>query len=282
MAQNAELEALIAATGMTKGEFAKAAQISRDGLNKYLAGKRKRPQVREVGGMADAAGVPYETMRVAIVDGCNSSASSSSPQDPSSVALSALWEIAVDRTPGLHVRPIRNLDELKVLWGIDNRAYGNANVTFESFQSWWLAYPHGLQAILQDQDVLGAVGIWPVPESWQRDFWAGRCSEEELSAEMVAEAAHGPRTNWYISGVVLDASKQRTGAIASLLRQAALAWGHEANIREPVTVTAMAISQHGERLLNRFSFSLVSHGAKDGYPIYTRTVAPRDLALMLA
>ena len=203
-----------------------------------------------------------------------------STRHPSVDALSALLEIAMDRNPGLHVRPIRNLEELEALWHIDNLAYGNANVTFDSFQSWWRAYPRGLQAILQDGEVLGAVGIWPVPEIWQRDFWSGKCSEEELTAEMVSASAED-RSSWYISGVVLDASKRRTGAIASLLRQAALAWGIEANIAVPVTLTAMAISQHGERLLSRFGFSLVNHCAKDGFPIYTRTVAAHDLPLML-
>lgn len=71
MAKNAELEAIIAATGKSNGEFAKAAQISLGGLNKYLAGTRRRVGVRELGTMAEAAGVSIATIRTAIADGCN-------------------------------------------------------------------------------------------------------------------------------------------------------------------------------------------------------------------
>ena len=84
MAKNAELEAIIAATGKSYGEFATAAQISLGALNKYLAGTRRRVGVRELGTMAEAAGVPIATIRTAIADGCNRPSGSKSRSGASS------------------------------------------------------------------------------------------------------------------------------------------------------------------------------------------------------
>lgn len=204
-------------------------------------------------------------------------------KNPNLSAISSLLCMAAERGNGLSVRSIRSLPELKDLWEIDNRAYGTANVDFAVFKSWWLAYPTGLHAILHHEQILGAIGIWPVPEAWLAEFLKGGSSESELSPAEVADAAARPCSSWYLSGIVLDA-KHNTSAISYLVRQASLAWALEATLHLPVTMTAMAISEHGERLLGRFGFSLVLPGeaCKDGFPLYARTFDRNDLRALIS
>jgi hypothetical protein len=198
--------------------------------------------------------------------------------------LSAISSIlALEKRAELSVREVRTLIELKDLWQIDSQAYSNANIPFELFKHWWLAYPGGLHALFVEDKVIGAIGIWPVPISWMARLQDGSNGEADLLPEMIRDSSLLSCSVWYISGIVLDPEWQKTSAVAVLLREASIRWALDSSLSYPVTLYAIAISEHGERLLGKYGFSMrvPDDKMKDGYSLYGRNLEKRDRGFLI-
>ncbi len=203
--------------------------------------------------------------------------------DPSLAAITSLLGSARRKRDPLCVRSVATLKDLRAIWEIDSSAYGDANVAFEVYQSWWLAYRLGVYALFHDDRPIGAIGLWPVPEEWIDRFRAGSAGEADLDPELIERAGAAPAMHWYVSGVVLDPAWQHTGAIATLLRETTLCWIVESELGYPLHMSAIAISDPGEQLLNRYGFELTTPASrmKDGYSLYERTLSRRDVKLLM-
>jgi TIR domain len=202
--------------------------------------------------------------------------------DPSLAAMASLLDLSKRKEATQSVRRVETLSDLRYIWEIDNNAYGDANVSFEIYSSWWLSYRGGLYALYADERPVGAIGLWPVPGEWLMAFRAGAARESDLLADQIAVAGSRPTSTWYVSGVVLDPAWQHTNAIGTLLRETTLSWAVECDLVFPINLSAMAISDAGEKLLARYGFKLAtpSFKMKDGFSFYERTLERRDLKLL--
>jgi hypothetical protein len=206
--------------------------------------------------------------------------------DPSSLASvsNVISEIVRRRQPqNYEVRNIRSNQELTELWKLDEESYGQANIDYEVFMRWWEAYPKGLYAIFLDDQVAGAIGIWPVTKSFIQNFSTGKLKETDLPPEAIKLAGERGTDSWYVSGLVVRSGLRRRSVVAALLQEACLSWAIDSNLRHPVNVFAISISEEGDKLLSRYEFSLAASKEKmsDGYSLYSRKVSRLDIKKLI-
>lgn len=97
----------------------------------------------------------------------------------------------------IRIGGIRSPAELKNLWLIDNAGYGEANITFPHFLKLWEAFPLGLRVLFFENDIMGALGIWPVSSKWADQFKSARLKEAQLDSQIVRQCASEPARHWY-------------------------------------------------------------------------------------
>ena len=185
----------------------------------------------------------------------------------------------------LRVGDIRTDAEIETLWTIDNAAYGDGNITLEHFRALWMAYPQGLHVLYHEDEILGAMGIWPVTERWASKLKSARLKEAELDANTVAEAARNPPCYWYITGLMLrEELIGRGGGVKNLLNGALSIWLHRLKVGFPCEILALAYSEDGDRLLQRFGFPIAqhAHAMPDKIPLYRLyAVTKREMICLL-
>jgi Effector-associated domain 4 len=184
----------------------------------------------------------------------------------------------------LTVRGIQNTDELTRLWLIDDGAYGQNSIPLSVFYHWWENCQLGLKALFRGEEILGAFGIWPLPEACSLAF------QEGLIKEVNLVPCHGELAQyntWYVSGIVLKEdfrSSSKRNPIQLLLSHGITIWLESGSIAFPVKILALATSAEGERLLHRFSFirTKEAHQMIEGYPLYVlRASSKEDLISIL-
>lgn len=201
--------------------------------------------------------------------------------DPSLAAISSLLSKITRQRVHLNyeVRNIQTITELKKLWEIDAEAYGEASLNYQTFQEWWLAYQKGLYAIFIDGEVVGALGIWPATKKWTDELSSGISGEKDLPIDAIKRAGERGTDHWYISGLVIKKQLKRSAAVPVLLKEATLGWAIDSKLKHPVNLSAIAISDDGEKLLSRYGFNLVTPGNKmiGGYSLYSKEVGRSDI-----
>jgi transcriptional regulator with XRE-family HTH domain len=190
-----------------------------------------------------------------------------------------------DRQEELKLRmgEIRSPAELRDLWLIDNSAYGNANIAFEHLSALWKAFPLGLRVLFFENEIMGAMGIWPVSRPWAERLQAARLREAQLKDWMIRRQRNRPTDCWYVTGIVLR--EQLIGGRGSkmLLRDGLGSWLRRAKIKFPCQILALAFSQHGRRLLERFQFFRVQDEVTmpDKCPLYRLDLSSRSALIEL-
>jgi|GEM_PF-1264965 len=178
----------------------------------------------------------------------------------------------------LKVRSIYNSEELQRLWLIDDGAYGANSIPLSVFYHWWENYQAGLKALFQGEEILGAFGIWPLPEACSLAFQEGLVKEVDL---VPCHGELAQYNTWYVSGIVLKEdfrSSSKRNPIQQLLSQGITIWLESGSIVFPVKILALATSAEGERLLRRFSFIRTQEAAQmvEGYPLYVLRASSRE------
>jgi hypothetical protein len=164
---------------------------------------------------------------------------------------------------------IRSPAELKKLWLIDNAAYGDANIAFPHFLKLWGSFPLGLRVLFSENEIMGALGIWPVSSSWAEQFKSARLLEAQLDSDMVHQCAGEPTRHWYVSGIVVREHLAGSRAIKKLLTDGLASWLAQAKIEYPCQILALDCSNRGHPMLERFEF----------YPIQDATAMPDRCSL---
>jgi transcriptional regulator with XRE-family HTH domain len=174
------------------------------------------------------------------------------------------------------VGPIPSQAALFDLWKIDEEGYGSDSIGFEQFVEMWRAFPNGLHVLYLDDEIVGAMGIWPLSKRCAANLVAGKISEREIKGASLKASANRPASTWYISGIVLKKKFMGGRAIRVLLPAALSAW-FNLPIKFPCQLLAIASSAQGENLLKRFRFFRMQHGQDmpDGHPLYALNVASR-------
>lgn len=171
-------------------------------------------------------------------------------------------------------------DDMEQIEANEVAAYGDEALPPGMLQSWLAAYPDGGWYLFADGYPIGGVGIWPTTEQWTEGFRAGALTENDLTVAVMAAALSQPEgpTNFYLGGMIVTEQYQGGIAASYLMRRAMALWAVtvQAHQRE---VTAMAISDVGERLLLATGFRLVRtrESTRHAHPIYAATLTTERL-----
>jgi hypothetical protein len=194
-----------------------------------------------------------------------------SEDDPLSAALNSA--VGLIETPGYFVRQIQTTEELTELWNIDRSAYQDVSLSIEEFYNWWSLFEYGLKAIFYRDTIIGALGIWPLREKDAFKFKSGEIKERELLPMPLEEVKSSGSRYWYASGIVLRNEyrlKSKKNPVGELLKIGLNTWIESPYIRFPAEVCSIAISQAGQRMLERFSFIQIKKRLSDvdPFPFY--------------
>ncbi|WML90216.1 CHAT domain-containing protein [Thiothrix lacustris] len=172
-----------------------------------------------------------------------------------------------------HVGHIQTSEELAELWKIDKDAYKDASLSLEEFHDWWVTFDQGLKVIYKGDEIVGAIGIWPLSEESAFKFKTGNLKETYLLPSTFDEVKNQPSKYWYASGIVLKSELRKPtkiNPISLLLRIGLNTWIESPYIDFPIEICSLAITDHGERMLERFSFirKIDRLSDIDPYPLY--------------
>jgi hypothetical protein len=173
---------------------------------------------------------------------------------------------------------IESTDQLAELWDIDKRAYGEASISFETFQAWWRAYPSGLPVLHWKGRIGGAIGMWPLSERSASRLTNGQIREGLLKGRMIRPFRERAAAYWYFSGVVLRPELIGTRAIRVLLGGGLWHWIDVAAIAFPCRLLALSSSPEGQLLLTRFGFRCCrkAHIMPDGLALFALDLVIRQ------
>lgn len=199
--------------------------------------------------------------------------------------------------------------DLKAVAEIDQETYGDDSVDYEGLAVWWRRYDKGVTVLLEDAEIIGAVGIWPLKEAAFDHIVAGSIDERGLDEQSVCESADPePRARWYFGDIILlkkfhSSMKNLSG---QLLMAAVADWVKQGNLADELHLCAVAIRPRpswwakapvvslfarglrrlfgrraallgdGDRALLRFGFKEVGL-SPSGQPVYTRTLTKQQL-----
>ncbi|WP_296817983.1 hypothetical protein [Brevundimonas sp.] len=198
----------------------------------------------------------------------------------------SLAEIVIhELQPTQHdVDAVRDTYELRQLWQIDNDSYQDFSIDFDTFVSWWRAFPSGLVAARDSGgEIIGGIGTWPVPRRWTERL-TNDCNPESLISEDSIRACLSSRgrPDWYISGIVLSNFKSNFSGkrmLPLMFQRAVLQISMHPRFHLNSTLYAMPISEEGARLLRRFHFTEYA-GLACEPPLYYRQCSAEFLSLL--
>jgi hypothetical protein len=174
---------------------------------------------------------------------------------------------------------IRSSAELETLWAIDHEAYKEASISYETLRKWWTAFSEGLHVLFFENIIMGAMGLWPIPNDWARNLKAGKAREAELPFQEMVKAAEKGASCWYISGIILHADLIGSRAIKILLTESLGEWlSSHGLIKFPCEILALAYSTQGKALLERFGFYPLQTADEmpDKAPLFGQSLSSRE------
>ena len=172
-----------------------------------------------------------------------------------------------------YVREIQTTEELEELWKIDKDAYGTASLTLPEFYEWWSSYEQGVKALFYKQEIVGAIGLFPIHFSVAQKIKDGTIREKELIPMDNEQLKECGTRFWYAGGIVLKENYRKSkkyNPIIFMLNVGLNLWMESKHIEFPIEIYSMALSQEGKRMLERFSFIKVREKFSDydPYPCY--------------
>jgi hypothetical protein len=181
------------------------------------------------------------------------------------------------------VRYIETTKELEALSEIDSKYFGNANISYSKLYEWWLSDKYAIVALFLENEIYGAMGIFPITKRWINQFYNGKVGEASLDEKTIKKAKIIPCADWYISGIVVKDVVKNPFAFPHLLIESTKYWIMNRQIKYPANLWAIATSKEGENLLTRFDFHLErpSNHVYDHFPLYKRTFDFDDIKIII-
>lgn len=183
---------------------------------------------------------------------------------PSTQAYLALAELTLPE-PSYRIQHVTSVQQLRQLWEIDAIAYEECSLPFETFRSWWEHYPVGNTIIMQEDEIIASVGLWPLSSKMSADFIAGQIKESDLIPVSLDECEECSQRFWYASGIVLKPELRNTtkqNPLKPLLKAALSLWVDSERVAYPTQLLALCYSQEGQRMLERFNFLKIRDGSQ--------------------
>lgn len=137
----------------------------------------------------------------------------------------------------------------------------------------WRAFPRGYVGVWIDDQLRGAIQLWPLDARRAGDFLIGARRESELTADDFATICNSPNTVYYFSGFLVDPSWRGRGLAAHLFAEAMVRWQRDLPWRTPVQFAALGASAEGLDFIRGFGMEQVRPGTEtaDGFPLFART-----------
>lgn len=188
------------------------------------------------------------------------------------VACESVLDLLSRPEPKFSLETAESLDRLRQLWLIDQEAYGDLSLSFESFQQWWLRYSRGSLLLIDSFDMIaGSIGIYPLSEADYLGLLSGRLPESEIKPVLYDECDLFGSQHWYASGIVLDSAFRGSPVVLKqLLKNGLSAWLDGGHVRFPVKICSIAEYEVGAKTLRFLGFDKATDGrdCPDGCDIY--------------
>jgi len=144
-------------------------------------------------------------------------------------------------------------------------------------RSWWQTYKHGVYILLDDSEIVGAFGMYPIRKTPFGQLLEGLKKERDIGARSI-QPLSGVRglNDWYITGILLNKTFRRTPAIRLLISRVLDLWLADAQGKTSsrVRVCTYAFSRNGENLLKKFGFrKYKDNKTVEGRPVYLLEVS---------
>ncbi|GAB3555281.1 GNAT family protein [Spirosoma fluminis] len=185
-----------------------------------------------------------------------------------------------DYAPEYEVRYIETPAEFSQVDDLYQYCFKSSSIPTEVIKGWWRAYESGLIGLFKDNEIIGALSIWPLTVDVFEKLKNGYIQEREIERGQIDAIT---KNNWYVSEIALDRSTsnfQDKKNLASLIYFTIEHLAKEANNNFPVTVLALGYSPEGKRLLMRagFKMQLSAKETKDKQDLFSLVVkSPSDL-----
>jgi hypothetical protein len=172
--------------------------------------------------------------------------------------------------------------DLRRVSELDAAAYPGYSVDEAGLFAWWKKYPRGVYVLVEDSEVIGAVGLWPIRQSAFEQIVAGKWDEKQIGpASICPERGLRDHRFWYVGDIIFDANNRDrgawTGKLLVLLLEALLReWRTSRHLAPTIELCAVGFEK-GIPLLDNFQFSFETN-SPGNLPVYTRTLTQPQLS----
>jgi hypothetical protein len=202
---------------------------------------------------------------------------------PNITACEQLLDILVPATSRPYIQSPQTIEQLRQLWEIDKRAYGDCSLDFEKFADWWRLYPYGVRCLMAEEQIMAAVGVYPLSKEQWTAFSEGQISEALLLPVSLEECEATPQKHWYASGVVvIEALRGKSNSpLRTLIQFALSSWISSTHVAYPLNLIAITEYPIGAKILKYLDFVKAADGSKlpDGCDLYKSVFASQRQAL---
>lgn len=179
----------------------------------------------------------------------------------------------IKRDTKLKFKTVEDKETLKQLWKIDQQAYGDYNISFETFLEWWTKYPLSNLVMMRGSEILGSVGILPLTQECFEELKELHKKEQNIRLHDILSIDQAPFCKtWYISGAMLvDKSEQ---VLPLLIAQALEHWlSMVSDNRKNFKLLALAYTKEDRDLLSSLEFQEYCSSPPKGFlPVYYRSI----------
>ncbi|HEY0076279.1 MAG TPA: hypothetical protein VGB77_19425, partial [Abditibacteriaceae bacterium] len=142
---------------------------------------------------------------------------------------------------------------------------------------WHARYASGILCLEHEEQIIGALGLWPLTQIAYEALVTGKLREEDIEAHYLSI----PGTDqtlawWYVADIILLPQYRGTRTAGILLHQALSLWFRDAPLADLVHLAALAYSIQGKSLLQKLGFQRQGI-SPDDYAIYTYSTHKKDM-----
>jgi GNAT superfamily N-acetyltransferase len=187
------------------------------------------------------------------------------------------------RLASQEVRYVESEAELREVSNLDASFYGGESINHEGLLAWWQAYKKGIYVLRKDENIIGAIGIWPVKKAAFDKLIKGELDEVDLTAQDISGSVTGQTcAYWYFADIVLKKQYHDTPEDLALflIEETLSQWLIEGGLASRIHVCALGFEAAGIKLLERYNFQFAEGKpvwTPRGKPAYMRTLADKEI-----
>lgn len=170
--------------------------------------------------------------------------------------------------------------QLRELHQMDAIAYESTSLDFEVFKRWWLTYDLGLRVVLQDERIVGAIGVWAFDVPTIRRFISGQIKESEMLPLDHDRLNQEGSKFWYVSGILIEPElRLKLNSPLKLLLDGGIGGiFNSGKVRYEAQVYALGYTPEGMGLLSKLDFQPIKEADEmaDGCVLYWKSLRCKE------